>query len=248
MSKRNTYLIGAAAVLVGVVMIAIAVAGLSGDGDEGQPAGSGVQPPAGDGSQSPPAAQRKSRPGQGARGAALMRQLARGKAASAPDFALQLIHEGSAPPQLRRPLERAVRDGALELDRLRGSPVVLHIWSFRCAPCRGDARLVETTWRRWGRRGIAFVGLSVDEPASAAAQYARQYRLTYPIVIDPRGEVARTYGATSLPETFFISAAGDVVGHVAGGPSVRQLELGSAAARTGRTFGSEQGGSREPLR
>ena len=59
--------------------------------------------------------------------------------------------------------------------------------------------------------------------------------------------MARAYGVTGLPETFFISAPGDVVGHVAGSPSVRQMELGTAAAREGRSFGSEQGGSRVPL-
>ena len=65
---------------------------------------------------------------------------------------------------------------------------------------------------------------------------------------DAAGRVADAYGVTSLPETFFISRTGDVIGHVAGSPSVRQMELGTAAARAGRTFGSEQGGSREPRR
>ena len=63
---------------------------------------------------------------------------------------------------------------------------------------------------------------------------------------DGSGRVADAYGVTGLPETFFISSTGEMVGHVAGSPSVRQMELGTAAARTGRAFGSEQGGSREP--
>ena len=138
--------------------------------------------------------------------------------------------------------------GSLALTRLRGSPVVLHVWSSDCGPCRSAARLVETTWRRWGRRGVAFVGLSVNEPAAAALKFAREYDLSYPLVRDAAGRVADAYGVTSLPETFFISRTGDVIGSVAGNPSVRQMELGTAAAQTGRTFGSEQGGSREPRR
>jgi hypothetical protein len=58
--------------------------------------------------------------------------------------------------------------------------------------------------------------------------------------------MANAYGVRSLPETFFISSTGDLIGHVSGTPSVRQMELGTAAARAGRTFGSEQGGSRVP--
>ena len=58
--------------------------------------------------------------------------------------------------------------------------------------------------------------------------------------------MARAYGVEVLPETFFISRSGEVVGHVAGSPSVLQMEQGAASARAGRTFGSEEGGSRVP--
>jgi cytochrome c biogenesis protein CcmG/thiol:disulfide interchange protein DsbE len=132
----------------------------------------------------------------------------------------------------------------LALARLRGSPVVLYVWSSSCGPCRPSSRLVETTWQRWGRRGVAFLGLSVDKSAAAAIRFANEYDLTYPTLRDGAGRVAGAYGVTNLPETFFISSSGEIVGHVDGSPTVRQLELGTAAARAGRPFGNEEGGSR----
>ena len=63
------------------------------------------------------------------------------------------------------------------------------------------------------------------------AERFRQYDLTYPAISDRSGESRSAYGVTALPETFFISAGGDIVGEVAGSPSVRQLEMGAAAAR-----------------
>ncbi|MGH2980238.1 MAG: TlpA family protein disulfide reductase, partial [Solirubrobacterales bacterium] len=71
--------------------------------------------------------------------------------------------------------------------------------------------------------------------------------LTYPAILDRSGQIAERYGVTALPQTFFISAGGDIVGEVAGSPSIRQLELGTAAAKSGKPFGSEQGSSRMPL-
>ena len=112
--------------------------------------------------------------------------------------------------------------------------MVLHLWSSKCAPCRGDARLVEATWKRWGPRGVLVVGASVKEPASSAKAVIEQYDLTYPAVADPSGGLAERYGATAVPHTFFISAGGDIVGEVAGSPSVRQLELGAAGGRIGK--------------
>ena len=139
-------------------------------------------------------------------------------------------------PALLPKLSEAVAGGSLALTRLRGSPVVLHVWSSACGPCRSDARLIETTWQRWGRRGVAFVGLSVDESEAAAARFAREYGLSYPIVRDPGGRVADAFGVTTLPETFFISSTGDIVGSVAGSPSVGQMEQGTA----GRPHGAHR--------
>ena len=94
---------------------------------------------------------------------------------------------------------------------------------------------------------MLFVGVSVNESAEAARAVIRQYDLTYPGISDRSGEIAKRYGVTALPQTFFISAEGDIVGEVAGSPSVRQLELGTSAAESGRPFGAEQGSSSVPL-
>ena len=249
MSKRITYLLGGAAIAVGIVLIVIAFTSSSDDGggsDSSQPSADGS--PA-TGQQPSTSTDRNSgeSPAVTARGKSLSKAIEDRSAVRAPGFAVDVIDGGSPPAQVR-PLQQAVAGGSLALTRLRGSPVVLNVWSSDCGPCRSDARLIETTWQRWGRRGVAFVGLSVGESEEAAKQFADEYDLTYPIVRDGAGRVASAYGVTSLPETFFISSTGDIIGHVAGSPSVRQMELGTAAVRAGRTFGSEQGGSRVPRR
>jgi peroxiredoxin len=94
---------------------------------------------------------------------------------------------------------------------------------------------------------VLFVGMSVKESADAARAVIRQYDLSYPGTSDRSGEIAKRYGATAVPHTFFISAGGDIVGEVAGSPSVRQLELGTSSAESGRPFGAERGSSSVPL-
>jgi cytochrome c biogenesis protein CcmG/thiol:disulfide interchange protein DsbE len=65
---------------------------------------------------------------------------------------------------------------------------------------------------------------------------------------DPGKEVSRDYGATGIPETYFISARGEVVAHVVGVVGRKQLESGIAAARAGRPLGTRRGGARRPPR
>jgi hypothetical protein len=60
--------------------------------------------------------------------------------------------------------------------------------------------------------------------------------------------VPRNYGATGIPETYFISARGEVVGHVSGVISPRELRDGITAARSGQPLGLRSGGARRPSR
>jgi peroxiredoxin len=253
MSRRNTYLLGGLAVLLGAAMLAIAVIGLTGD-DESPTATNernAPEAPITPGSEPSPQAggdQGGAPSGTPAEGENIRGQLARRKTVPAPGFSAQVIHEGSVPRALEGAFDDATDDGKLDIGKLRGTPVVLQLWSSKCAPCRGDSRLVEATWKRWGQRGVLFLGASVKEPPAAAKAVIEQYDLTYPSLADPGGGLAERYGTPTLPHTFFISADGDIVGEVAGSPSVRQLELGAQAAESGKPFGSEQGSSRVPLR
>jgi peroxiredoxin len=247
MSKRNTYLAGGAAIVIGIAMIVIAGVVLSGDDSgDGSPTASNGRSAGATGTSTPPGKQTP-KPGATRTGGSVADSIEQTGKAKAPAFSLGVVDRGSAPSQVRKEVERAAAGGSLGLGELKGTPVVLYMYSSRCGPCRADARLVEATWERWGRRGVAFVGVDVKDSDQAARSFAREYRLSYPVVRDADGSVAGAYGVRVLPEVFFISADGEVVGHVVGSPSVRQLELGAGSARVGRSFGNEEGGSRQPL-
>ena len=53
---------------------------------------------------------------------------------------------------------------------------------------------------------------------------------------------------TGLPETFFITADGQIVGHVIGVIGARQLRDGINAARHGEIVGARSGGDSRPTR
>jgi cytochrome c biogenesis protein CcmG/thiol:disulfide interchange protein DsbE len=259
MSRRNTYLIGGLTAVAGIAMLVFAIVALtSGGGDSGsggepdgaaQPTAEAPAPtPGGSGAPGRGAQGTEEPSGTNARGADVSRDLAARRLVRAPSFSAEVIQAGLIPQALRRPFERATR-GGFDISELRGTPVVLHVWSSECSPCRGGTRLVEASWKRWGPRGVLFMGVHVNESAGVAAEpVLRQYDLTYPAVWDRSDQITKRYGVSGLPQMFFISASGDIVGEVVGAPSVRQLELGTAAANSGEPFGSEQGTTRLPLR
>jgi cytochrome c biogenesis protein CcmG, thiol:disulfide interchange protein DsbE len=236
MSKSRIAAI-AAVIVVPVVAIAIVLGSLAGgDSSQDQPAPTlrepGPGPTGAGGSDSTPDA--STAPGSGG--------------AKAPDVALPVLDGGSAPDELSGKLGPASRDGTIDLDELRGSPIVLNVWSSDCPPCRAEARLLQSEWERLGRRGVLFLGLNVLDSPAAARRFRADYDVSYPSIEEQRADTARSLGASGVPETFFISKQGKVAGHVVGAVTLAQVELGVRAAQTGQATPTDQGGGQIPLR
>jgi cytochrome c biogenesis protein CcmG, thiol:disulfide interchange protein DsbE len=63
---------------------------------------------------------------------------------------------------------------------------------------------------------------SQDDP-QAVMPFVRERGLTYPILLDNKGEVAKAYQMKSLPSSFFINRDGMIAEVVIGGPMAEAL-------------------------
>jgi cytochrome c biogenesis protein CcmG/thiol:disulfide interchange protein DsbE len=170
-------------------------------------------------------------------------RLADGRSAAAPAFSLELLERGVVPKPIRPAFERAAADGNVGLKELRGTPVVINFWASWCSPCRDESSVLERGWRRWGGRGVLFLGLDMQDVRGDARSFLREEGTTYPAIRDESKNVATDFGATGIPETYFVSGSGQVVAHVVGVVSDRQLDIGTTAAREGHVTGKERGGA-----
>ena len=171
--------------------------------------------------------------------------LAEGRAARAPAFTLEVLERGTLPARLEDTLGRALADGKVSISELRGTPVVLNLWASWCTPCREESPRLREGWERLGPRGIAFLGLNIQDLRGDAREFSDEFGLTYPSVRDARRGVADDYGATGIPETFFVDARGRVVAHVIGVVSApRSWRRESRAALSGQVAGSPSSGGR----
>ncbi len=168
--------------------------------------------------------------------------LAQSRAVSAPDFNLDVLADGRL-GHLAPVWRRASRDGKVELAELEGTPVVLNFWASWCDPCREEASLLQRGWQAARERGVLFLGLDMQDVRQDARDFLSEFRQDYPHVRDPDRGTARRWGATGIPETFFISGRGEVVGHVIGTVTAAQLADGVDAALSGRPRAAAAGGA-----
>ncbi len=118
----------------------------------------------------------------------------------------------------------------INLDDLRGQGVMVNFWASWCDPCREEAALLESTWRREKENGIVFLGLDYLDQEPAAKAYLAEYDITYPNGPDLRSQVARRYGIQGVPETFFIDPEGKIVDVIVG-PITSQAQMDGFLAK-----------------
>lgn len=96
---------------------------------------------------------------------------------------------GRAAPNFRL----ATLDGSqVELTDYRGQWVLLNFWASWCTPCRSETPDLQALSERAGDT-LVVLGVNQQETRSAAADFAQQYGLTYPIVLDRSGDVSIAY-------------------------------------------------------
>jgi peroxiredoxin len=128
----------------------------------------------------------------------------------APDFAVALA-DGST-------FQLTDTDGRpIRLADLRGKAVWVNFWASWCPPCQFETPILRTLDERYSDRGLAIVGVNVQQTADVARDYAERYELDYTIGADVSGHVFRAWRVFALPTQFFLDADG-VIRYVVQGP------------------------------
>jgi peroxiredoxin len=97
----------------------------------------------------------------------------------------------------------------ISLADYQGKPVVLNFWATWCPPCRAEIPHFQDAAIKYN--GLAtIVGVDQGEPLSLVTDFAAQFAITYPLLLDPDNDVNRQYRVRALPTTVFIDANGVV--------------------------------------
>ena len=127
----------------------------------------------------------------------------------------------------------AIDGKKLSLADYKGKVILLDFWATWCTPCRAEIPHFVEMQEKYGPQGFQVVGISMDDDAKPVREFAREYKMNYPIAVGD-DKLAESFGGVlGLPVNFIIDREGRIRSKYLGATdvSVFDKEVGDLLAQ-----------------
>jgi cytochrome c biogenesis protein CcmG/thiol:disulfide interchange protein DsbE len=107
------------------------------------------------------------------------------------------------------PFDLKTLDGrSISLRSFSGKPLMMNFFASWCDPCREEMPLINELAARAENNGYSVLAVAVEDSRAAVTEYAKEFKLIFPIALDLNSTVKRAYRIFGPPATFFIDSEG----------------------------------------
>jgi peroxiredoxin len=99
---------------------------------------------------------------------------------------------------------------------LEGRIVAIRFWADWCPFCESEMRSIEPLYRAYKERGLRVLAVNVRQGRETAAAFIEPLGISYEVLLDVDGAVARAYGVSALPTTFLLDGRGRLAARILG--------------------------------
>ncbi len=98
-----------------------------------------------------------------------------------------------------------LRGNKFSLRDFKGKVVILNFWASWCGPCRREIPSLERLYQLRKNEGFEILAVSVDRGSpSKVKSFVAAHRMSFPVLVDPRGEVGKRYWTRAIPTSFLL--------------------------------------------
>lgn len=102
---------------------------------------------------------------------------------------------------------------AVSLSDYKGQVIAVNLWATWCPPCRAELPGMNAVYDAYKDDGLVMLAVNGREKESLVAEFIESEGFTFPVLLDPEGQVMGIYSVYSFPTTFIIDRDG-VIQHV----------------------------------
>lgn len=95
---------------------------------------------------------------------------------------------------------------AFSLESYQGKPVLVHFWASWCGICKLQQGAINSIKQDWQVITVAMQSGNADDVRA----YMNEQGLEWPVIMDPTGVVAQSYGVRGVPANFILDKDGTV--------------------------------------
>jgi cytochrome c biogenesis protein CcmG, thiol:disulfide interchange protein DsbE len=143
-------------------------------------------------------------------------------------------HQAPKGPVAAQPFTLAELGGTgrpVSLAGYAGRPVIVNFFASWCTPCQHETPLLASFYAAHHGQ-VEVIGIDSNDTTAAALKFVRAEHVGYPVGVDPfPAKTATSYGVLALPQTFFLNARHQIVRHIVGQVTARELAAWAAQLR-----------------
>jgi peroxiredoxin len=102
-------------------------------------------------------------------------------------------------------------DSGVALADFRGQVVLLNFWAVWCGYCRAEFPVLQAFYERHQNDGFVVLAINIQERKELVSEYVGETGLTFPVLLDRRGEVTARYRVRGLPTSFLVDRDGRIL-------------------------------------
>ena len=99
----------------------------------------------------------------------------------------------------------------------KGNVVLLNFWATWCPPCREEIPAIEALSKAMKGQKFEVFAVDVGEDAATVKAFVSEQKITYPVYLDPKNILSRTYASQGIPTTYLLDKDGRFIAGMVGG-------------------------------
>jgi len=108
---------------------------------------------------------------------------------------------------------------------LKGKIVLLNFWATWCPPCKEEIPTIESLSRSMKGKNFDIMAVSVGEDLATVKSFVAAQKMSFPIYLDPRNSLTRTYASQGIPTTYLLDKEGRFIAGIVGGYNYADSEF-----------------------